>query len=324
MRRRLFRICVTAAAALILLSLFRVSDRALVPAGSPEDRPGYIADDAVIASVGGLALSYAEYRYLVYEALGTEFGLQPSEADLMYDEVLLSALPELALHRAALRRAVSLMAMEEELTVPEPSASVVEALCREPYMSSGLAFGEYSYNALRSLLYLKRYGADSMLYPAEDAVAWGNANGVVRVRVLRLSADREKYSAAEIEDRFEQLGVFLSQLRQGETDFDTLCSVYSEKTESPEGTQLLPSSPEREICSAALSTAENDWAVCRTEKYVCLVMRLPLLADMETGDAPLRTLAAQSAFSSELEKSADSLKITYRRLWKKIRLSRMF
>lgn len=324
MKRLFFRLSVSLLAALLMLSLFRVSDRALVPVLPPEEQSGYIADDEIIASIGGLGLSYAEYRYQVFRALSSDLGLTASEADLTYDEELIALLPKLALHRAALWRAVTRMAMEANLTVPDPPTSVVEALCSEPYMTENVAFGEYHDNALRSLLYLNRYGADASLFPEERAIAWGNEAAVVRLRVLWLSADREQYHADEIADRLSQLKIFLAQLRQGDADFDTLCRVYSEKQSDAEGMQLLPSCAEQELYRAALSVSENDYAVCQTERFVCLVMRLPLSAEAETGGSTLRVLAAQADFAAALSEAADSLSVSYRKIWKKIQLNKLF
>ena len=243
MKRFLLRRLLPLSLACLLTAAFlRLSDNTLMPPAQPEEKPYYVPEDASVAELGGLGLSYAEFRYHAWQALTQDLGRKPGEVDLFYDETLAEQVRELAVLRAARWRAAFLLAMREGIEVPEPEESLVETLCRESFVTPGVAEGLLRYERLTSLLYLREYGPEGSLLSGEEILAWGSANGVVRLRALWLSANPEIYSQTEIEGRVEQAEIFAAQLNRGEAAFDDFATL----TERTGGGGLESRSPPAE------------------------------------------------------------------------------
>ena len=142
---------------LLLAGLLRLSDNGLMAPQNLIEKPYYVAENAVVAELGGLGLSYAEFRYQAWLALTQDLNRDPNEADLFYDETLAEQVRELALLRAARWRALTLLAMREGIEAPEPEQSMVEALCREPFVTESVAESLLRAESLSSLVFLQKY-----------------------------------------------------------------------------------------------------------------------------------------------------------------------
>ena len=232
---------------LLLGAALRLSDNALMPQPLPQEKPYYLPEQAVVAELGGMGLTYGEFRYHAWQALTRDLGRQPEEADLFYDELLAEQVKELALLRAARWRGVTAMAMAQGLSAPEPEEELVELLCREPFVTRAVAESLLRAESLSSLVSLLRYGEEGSLLSPEAILDWGGENGVIRLRALWLSTDPEIYGGAERESRWEQVSIFAAQLRRGETDFDSLAAAYGEDESWSAGRQLAPGGAEEAL-----------------------------------------------------------------------------
>ena len=311
-----------------LLALLALSDNSRMEPAQPEEKPYYVQDRAVVAELGGLGLTFAEFRYHAWQALTQDLGKRPGEVDLFYDEALAEQVRELALLRAARWRAVTVLSMEAGVSAPEPEADMVEALCREPFVTSSVAASYLRSEALSSLVFLEKYGpAGSFLAP--DAILdWGAENGIVRIRALWLSANPELYAEEEIQSRLEQTEIFAAQLRRGEAEFDDLCAAYGEDERWAAGKQLAPDCPEEALYAAAAKLAPGDCAALRLEDGVYLLLRTALAPEegVRTGEGTesLRSLAARGLARRELGETAGSLERVFRPEWKRIRMDLLF
>ena len=324
LRRILPLVLISLAAAGILA----LSENSRMTPAAPEEKPYYVPEQAVVARLGGLGLTYAEFRYQAWEALTRDLGRDPGKADLFYDEALAEQVKELALLRAAQWRAMTVLAMEEGLNAPEPDPETVEALCQESFVTPAVAKSLLRAESLSSRIYLRRYGPEGSLLSDGEAEAWGEANGVLRIRALWLSADPEIWSEAEIRGRLEQAEIFARQLRLGEADFDELCAAYGEDERLSAGRQLAPDCGEKELYAAASQLETGGCAALRLEDGVYLILRCPLEAETATrtgeGTETLRSLAAASLFRREIGDTAGELERRFTAEWKKIRMDLLF
>ena len=327
-RLLLRRILPLALICLAAVGLMALSDNSRMTPQTREEKPYYVPERAVVAQLGGLGLTLEEFRYQAWEALTRDLGKDPGQADLFYDEALVEQVKELALLRAAQWRAVTLQAMEEGITAPEPEAGMVEALCGESFVTPAVAESLLRAESLSSLVYFRRYGPEGSGLPDREAAAWGEANGVLRLRALWLSADPEIHSEAEIRGRLEQAEIFARQLRRNEADFDALCAAYGEDERWAAGKQLAPGCAEEALYAAAASLETGGCAALRLEDGVWLILRCPLDPDAETrtgeGTEPLRSLAARSLFRRALGDTAAGLERRFTSEWKKIRMDLLF
>lgn len=329
MKRRLLRrvlplllFCLAAVGILALSENSRMTPQAL------EEKPYYVPERAVVARLGGLGLTMEEFRYQAWEAMTRDLGKDPGQADLFYDEALAAQVKELALLRAAQWRAITVRAMEEGITAPEADPAMIDALCRETFVTPSVAESRLRAESLSSLLYLRRYGPEGSLLPDREAENWGEANGVLRIRALWLSADPEIFTEAEILGRLEQAEIFARQLRRNEAVFDELCAAYGEDERWAAGKQLAPGCAEDALYAAAASLETGGCAALRLEDGVWVILRCPLEADADTrtgeGTEPLRSLAARSLFRRELGDTAAGLERRFTPEWKKIRMDLLF
>ena len=323
--RRILPLALLCLAGIFLLAL---SDNARMAPAAKEEKPYYVPERAVVAQLGGLGLTYEEFRWQAWQALTRDLGKDPGEVDLFYDETLTLQVKELALLRAARWRAVTVLAMEVGISAPEPDPAMAEALCREPFVTSGVAESILRAESLSSLVSLRRYGPEGSLLSDREAEEWGEENGVLRVRALWLSADPEIYSEAEIRGRLEQAEIFARQLRRGEADFDELCAAYGEDERRAAGRQLAPDCGERELYAAAAALETGGCAALRLEDGVYLILRCPPAAEALThtgeGAETLRSLAARSLFSRAVGETAAGLERRFTGEWKKIRMDLLF
>ena len=181
---------------LAAIGLLALSQNDRMSPAAPEEKPYYVPERAVVARLGGLGLTMEEFRYQAWEALTRDLGRDPGEVDLFYDETLAEQVKELALLRAARWRAVTVLAMEAGISAPEPDPEMTEALCRETFVTPSVAESLLRAESLSSLLYLRKYGPEGSLLSEEEAVRWGEENGVLR-----------RFNCGDIslgkEDRFE-------------------------------------------------------------------------------------------------------------------------
>ena len=327
-RLLLRRILPLALLCLAAVGILALSENSRMPPQTPEEKPYYVPERAVVARLGGLGLTLEEFRYQAWEALTRDLGKDPGQADLFYDEALAAQVKELALLRAAQWRAITVRAMEEGITAPEPDPEMIDALCRETFVTPSVAESRLRAESLSSLLYLRRYGPEGSLLPDWEAESWGEANGVLRIRALWLSADPEIFTEAEILGRLEQAEIFARQLRRNEADFDELCAAYGEDERWAAGKQLAPGCAEEALYAAAASLETGGCAALRLEDGVWVILRCPLeaAADTRTGEGtePLRGLAARSLFRRELGDTAAGLERRFTPEWKKIRMDLLF
>ena len=275
-----------------LLALLALSDNSRMEPAQPEEKPYYVQDRAVVAELGGLGLTFAEFRYHAWQALTQDLGKRLGEVDLFYDEALAEQVRELALLRAARWRAVTVLAMEAGVTAPEPEADMVEALCREPFVTSSVAASYLRSEALSSLVFLEKYGPEGSLLSPDSILDWGAENGIVRIRV------------------------------------DDLCAAYGEDERWAAGKQLAPDCPEEALYAAAAKLAPGDCAALRLEDGVYLLLRTALAPEegVRTGEGTesLRSLAARGLARRELGETAGSLERVFRPEWKRIRMDLLF
>ena len=313
---------------LLLGGLLRLSENSLMAAQVFEEKPYYVPEDAPVAELGGLGLSYAEFRYQAWQALTQDLGRSYGEVDLFYDETLAEQVKELALLRAARWRAVALLAMEEDLEVPEPDSGVVETLCREAFVTPTVAKALLRAESLSSLVFLRRYGPEGSLLGEREITAWGEESGVIRLRALWLSANPEIYTETEIRGRLEQAESFARQLRRGEAEFDDLCAAYGADERWAAGKQLASGGLSDALYAAGSALSMGDCAVLQLEDGVYLLLRCPLEpeASVYTGDGQesLRSLAARGLYLRELGERAGGLARRFTAEWKKIRMDLLF
>ena len=329
MRRLLLRrILPLALICLAAVGIMALSENSRMTPAAPEEKPYYVPERAVVARLGELGLTMEEFRYQAWEALTRDLGKDPGEADLFYDEALAEQVKELALLRAARWRAVTVLGMKEGITAPEPEPEMVDALCRETFVTPYVAEGILRAESLSSLIFLRRYGPEGNLLPDREAELWGEANGVLRVRALWLSADPEIHSEAEIRGRLEQAEIFARQLRRNEADFDELCAAYGEDDHLAAGRQLAPGCSEEALYAAAAALEIGGCAALRLEDGVYLLLRCPLEAEAATrtgeGTETLRSLAARSLFRREIGDTAAGMERKFTPEWKKIRMDLLF
>ena len=191
-RRLLKRILPLALFCLAAIGLLALSQNDRMSPAAPEEKPYYVPERAVVAQLGGLGLTMEEFRYQAWEALTRDLGRDPGQADLFYDETLAEQVKELALLRAARWRAVTILAMDEGISAPEPDPEMVEILCQETFVTPSMAESLLREESLSSLLYLRKYGPEGNFLSNEEAVRWGEENGVLRLRALWLSANPER------------------------------------------------------------------------------------------------------------------------------------
>ena len=324
-QRRILPLLLLCAASVILFSL---AENSRMDPVLPEEKPYYVRDRAVVAELGGLGLTYEEFRYHAWQALTRDLGRLPGEADLFYDEALAEQVRELALLRAARWRAATVLAMEQGLSAPEPEAETVEALCREAFVTPSVAESSLRAESLSSLVYLKKYGPEGSLLEPERILNWGGENGVIRLRALWLSASPELFTESEIRGRMEQAEIFAAQLRRGEASFDRLCAAYGEDERWSAGKQLAPDCPEEVLYAAGARLEEGGCAALRLEDGIYLLLRCPLDPEenVRTGEesVTLRSLAARGLFRRELGETAGGLTRRFTAEWKKIRMDLLF
>ncbi len=327
-RRLLKRILPLALFCLAAIGLLALSQNDRMSPAAPEEKPYYVPGRAVVAQLGGLGLTMEEFRYQAWEALTRDLGRDPGQADLFYDETLAEQVKELALLRAARWRAVTVLAMDEGISAPEPAPEMVEILCQETFVTPSVAESLLREESLSSLLYLRKYGPEGNLLSNEETVRWGEENGVLRLRALWLSANPEIYTETEIRGRLEQAEIFARQLRRGEADFDELCIAYGEDERLSAGRQLAPGCGEEALYAAAASLEMGGCAALRLEDGVYLILRCPLEAEADTltgeGAESLRSLAASGLFRREIGDTAAGLKRQFAPEWKKIRMDLLF
>ena len=328
MRKVLRRLTPLLLAFLLLGGLLRLSDNGLMAPQNLIEKPYYVAEDASVAELGGLGLSYAEFRYHAWQALTQDLRRSYGEVDLFYDEALAEQVKELALLRAARWRAVSVLAMGAEAEAPEPDPETVALLCREAFVTRSVAEALLRYENLSGQVYLSTYGPEGSFLTREEIAAWGEENGVIRLRALWLSTDPNIYSQAEIEGRLEQAQIFAAQLRRGEAEFDELCEAYGEDERWGAGKQLAPGGVSDALYAAGASLEVGGSAALRLEDGVYLLLRCALEPEeaTQTGDGreSLRSLAARGLFQSLLGETAGGLKRRYTAEWKKIRMDLLF
>ena len=313
---------------LLAAAFLRLSDNALMSPPVREEKPFYVPEDAAVAELGGLGLSYAEFRYQAWQALTQDLGRSLGEADLFYDERLAEQVRELALIRAARWRAVSLLAMEAGIEAPEPEEETVSLLCGEAFVTPSIAGALIRYESLSSLVFLERYGPEGSRLTEKEIIAWGEESGVIRLRALWLSANPALYSQAEIEGRLEQAEIFALQLRRGEAEFDDLCAAYGEDERWAAGKQLAPGGVSDALYAAGAALAAGECTALRLEDGVYLLLRCALEAEELThtsdGQESLRSLAARGLFQRLMGETAGSLERRYTPEWKKIRMDLLF
>ena len=327
-RLLLRRVLPLALLCLAAAGLLALSENSRMTPAAREEKVYYVPERAVVAELGGLGLTLEEFRYQAWEALTRDLGKDPGEVDLFYDETLAEQVKELALLRAARWRAVTLLAMEEGISAPEPDPEIREALCRETFVTASVAESLLRAESLSSLVYLRRYGPEGSLLSDREAVEWGTENGVLRLRALWLSGDPEIYSEEEIRGRLEQAEIFARQLRRGEADFDEFCDAYGEDERLSAGRQLAPDCGEEGLYAAAASLEIGGCAALRLEDGVYLILRCPLEAEGETltgeGAERLRSLAASGLFRREIGDTAAALERRFTPEWKKLRMDLLF
>ena len=313
---------------LLTAAFLRLSGNGLMLPPVREEKPYYVAEDASVAELGGLGLSYAEFRYHAWQALTQDLRRSYGEVDLFYDEALAEQVKELALLRAARWRAVSLLAMGEEAEAAEPDPETVALLCREPFVTPAVAEALLRYESLSGQVYLSIYGPEGSFLTREEIAAWGEENGVIRLRALWLSTDPGIYSQAEVEGRLEQAQIFAAQLRRGEAEFDELCAAYGEDERWASGKQLAPGGIDDALYAAGASLEIGGCAALRLEDGVYLLLRCGLEPEEATltgdGRESLRSLAARGLFRSLLGETAAGLRRRYTPEWKKIRMDLIF
>ncbi len=328
MKKRWKLAAVLLPAILLLALLPRLSDNSGMAPRVREEKPYYVPERAVVARLGGLGLTLEEFRYHAAMALLEDLGRSPLLADLYYDEALAARVKELALARAARWRALTVMAMEAGIDTPEPDPNAVEALSREPWCTRAAAASLVRADTLSSLLYAERYGVSGERLTPEEILAWGEGNGILRVRALFLSTDPLVYSPTEAEGRLEQARIFAAQLRAGEAGFDDLCAAYGEDERWAAGRQLAPDCGREDIYAPASALEPGGCAALKLEDGVYLILRCPLLPEetTETGDGreSLRTLAAAGLFRQELAQTAAGLDTEFTQEWKKLRMDLLF
>ncbi len=323
--RRILPLVLLCLAAVGLLAL---SENDRMAPQTREEKPYYVSERAVVAQLGGLGLTMEEFRYQAWEALTRDLGRDPGGVNLFYDEALAEQVKDLALFRAAQWRAVTVLAMEEGISAPEPDRETVEALCRERFVTPSVAESLLRAESLSSLVFLRRYGPEGSLLSPGEIEDWGEQSGVLRLRALWLSGDPEIYSETEIRGRLEQAEIFARQLRRGEADFDELCAAYGEDERRAAGKQLAPGCTEEELYAAAASLEIGGCAALRLEDGVYLILRCPLDTEGETltgeGAETLRSLAARSLFRREIGDTSAGLERSFTPEWKKIRMDLLF
>ena len=297
------------------ISLFRVSNNALKPPVAPEKDPWRFGGGELIADIGGLGLSYEEFRWHASRALTEGAGISPALADLRYDESLIDFMIRDAMDRAAYWRALDIMAMEEGIEAPQPGEQELLSLLRRDYMTESVARSLLRAQTLERLLMLRRGLPDG-----QEALLWGESQGLLRFRALWLSADSRIYSSEEIQGRLEQLELFARLIDQGQEDFEELCRVYSEDLHWAEGQQYLPGGGPEPLLSAVRELAAGKSTALIAEEGVWLLQRLDPTAEetvlTASGSAGLRQLAAQAVWEAELEAQVSSLSRSFRRRWK--------
>lgn len=312
----------------LLAALLALSENSRMAPRQAEEKPYYVPERGVVAELGGLGLTYEEFRYQAWQALTQDLGRQPGDTDLFYEEALAEQVRELALLRAARWRGITVLAMQLGISAPEPEEAMVEALCREPFMTPGVARSYLRAEALSSLVFLEKYGPEGSLLDRARILDWGEERGVLRVRALWLSAEPAIYSREEIQGRLEQMEIFATQLRRGEAEFDDLCDAYGEDERWARGRQLAPDCPEEGLYAAAVRLAPGECAALRLEDGIYLLLRTALEPEegVRTGEGtePLRSLAARGLFLGELGETAASLDRVFPAEWKKIRMDLLF
>ncbi len=323
--RRLLPLALLCAAFLTVLAL---SENSRMEPVQPEEKPYYVPERAVVAELGGLGLTFAEFRYHAWQALTQDLGKRLGEVDLFYEEALAEQVRELALLRAARWRALTVLAMEQAISAPEPEAEMAEALGQEPFMTPSVAASYLRTEALSSLVFLKKYGPEGSLLDPKAITAWGTENGVLRVRALWLSADPDLHTEEEVQSRLEQAEIFANQLRRGEAEMDDLCAAYGEDDRWAAGKQLAPDCGQEALYAAAARLGVGDCAALRLEDGIYLLLRTPLEPEepVRTGEGaePLRSLAARGLFRREVGETAAGLERVFKPEWKRIRMDLLF
>lgn len=300
---------------LLAVCLFRVSDSALKPPVAAEEDPWRFGGAELIADIGEQGLSYEEFRWHASRALTEGAGLTPEQADLRYDEALLAFLIQDAMDRAAVWRALDLLAQEAGIRPPEPGPEEIGRLLGREYMTEAVALQFLRAQTLEELLRLQRG-----LPAGEDALLWGESRGLLRFRALWLSADSRVFSEEEIRGRLEQMELFARLIEQGRESFEDVCLAYTEDPDWAEGLQLLPGSGMDALYGAVLELTPGSCTALHSDDGVWLLQRLSPTAEEEVltaaGSADLRQLAADAAWQEELEALASSLPRSFRRRWR--------
>ncbi len=302
------------------LSAFSFSDNPLLPELDYSEKPYYIADDELIAEIGGLPLYFDEFRWHAYMTLA-ELGLEPETADWDHTDGLGETVVRGALKKAVRWRVLELAARDAGI---EPDAGAVRALAASisgDWVTENVAAGRARAALLYAQLFRDRYGADGEKLPDDDAYMYGVASGAVRIKAIYLSTSEPLMTEAEVRARREQAAIFTAELNAGAAGFDDIMAAYGEGELDFDGFQFVSGGAPRELYDAAQSLPAGASAkVAEVEienDGIYIIRRLELRPDDKVSgmDGTLRFAASSALFEKSLEKELDiEYAPAYRRL----------
>jgi hypothetical protein len=316
-------------AVLVLASVFFLgsSENSRLPQLSYEEKPYYIGDNELIATIGGLPLYFDEFRYHAYTILD-ELGLDPETADWDYTEGLTDEVIDGAIKKAARWRVTELASKDAGIEADESAVMANAAAVSGDWVTRRVAINSARAYVLGKLLFTDKYGPFGNRLSDDDAYIFGAESGIIRVKSLYFSTTTPLITEKEINAKREQASIFASEIKSGYASFDDIMRVYGEAEADTDGYQFSSGGISGELYSAASSLAigESGGVVEVKDDGLYILMRLELQLD-DTVNGMMGTLrynAASSLYNKYIDSLCEKAVIVYEDAYERINPSLCF